>query len=88
MRIIRFRFLVLRGLGIGVAESIDLPWQTALDFANKINAVTPEQIQSAAQKYLMPERLTIAELKPLMQDQRSQYPDDQQGSNLGNNNAN
>lgn len=63
---------------IGVAESIGLSWQTVMEFIDGVNAVTPEQIQAVAKKYLVPERLTIAELKPLMQDQViDDQPDDQ-----------
>lgn len=49
---------------LGLTESIGLPWQVTQTFAQRIDTVTPEQIQAVAKKYLIPERLTIAELIP------------------------
>lgn len=53
-----------QAMQIGVAEMIGLPWQTALNEASLIKAVTPEQIQKVAKLYLQPNRLTIAKLQP------------------------
>ncbi|WP_163836113.1 M16 family metallopeptidase [Spartinivicinus ruber] len=49
---------------IGGLESIGLDWQLADQDLDKLKAITPHQIQQVAKKYLVRERLTIAELKP------------------------
>jgi zinc protease len=50
---------------IGRLESVGLPWKLSDDFVKNIEAVTPEQIQAVAQKYLIEDRMAIAELQPL-----------------------
>lgn len=50
---------------IGQLESIGLPWQEGDNFVKQIQSITPEQIQAVARKFLIPERLTLAVLKPL-----------------------
>ncbi len=57
---------------IGSLESVGLSWRDIDNYAKQINAVTPEQVQAVAKKYLVPERLTIAKLKPLPLQQQSQ----------------
>jgi zinc protease len=49
---------------LGLLETVGLSWKLADQFPDKIKAVTAEQIQQAAQKYFIPERLTVAELVP------------------------
>ena len=49
---------------LGLLETVGLSWKMADDFADKIKAVTPEQIQQVAQKYFQTVRLTVAELVP------------------------
>lgn len=49
---------------LGLLETVGLSWHLADDFADKIKAVTPEQIQAVVKKYFIPERLTAAELVP------------------------
>lgn len=51
---------------IGSLEAINLPWQLADEYVDNILAVTGEQIESVAHKYLNPHRLTIATLHPLL----------------------
>lgn len=49
---------------IGRMEAIGRSWQEADEIADKLAAVTPEQIQAVARKYLVPARRTVAMLKP------------------------
>lgn len=54
-----------QAIEIGSLESVGLSWKTSEDYIKHIEAVTPEDIQAVARKYLIPSRLTVAELKPL-----------------------
>ncbi|MCL6414172.1 insulinase family protein [Aestuariirhabdus sp. Z084] len=49
---------------IGTLESIGLSWRVLEDELDNLNAITPEQIQQVAQRYLTRERLTVATLSP------------------------
>ncbi|MCG8378307.1 MAG: insulinase family protein, partial [Proteobacteria bacterium] len=53
---------------IGVLETIGLSWQLADKYVERIKAVTAEQVMAVAKKYLVEDRLTIAELDPLPLD--------------------
>jgi len=53
-----------QGMKIGVLETVGLGWQTNKEFVEKIKAVTAEQVQQVARKYLVEEHLTVAELVP------------------------
>ena len=46
-------------------DTIGLPWQIKDEYVEKILAVTAEQVQQVANKYLTDERLTVAVLDPL-----------------------
>lgn len=50
---------------IGALESVGLSWKLSDDYVKRIEAITPEQIQAVARKYLVQDRLTVAELNPL-----------------------
>lgn len=50
---------------IGSLEAVGLPWQEADNFVAQVKAVTAQQVQAVAQKYLILNRLTIAKLNPL-----------------------
>ncbi len=50
---------------LGFLESIGLSWEEADNFPDKIQSITAGEVQKVAQKYLLPERLTVAELIPL-----------------------
>lgn len=50
---------------LGSLAAINLPWQIERDYLKHINAVTPHQIQTVANKYLLASHLTIAYLLPL-----------------------
>jgi len=53
-----------QGMQIGTIETIGFPWQLLDDYPNKLRAVTPEQVQAVAKKYLLKDNLTIATLDP------------------------
>ncbi|UCC56769.1 MAG: insulinase family protein [Gammaproteobacteria bacterium] len=54
-----------QGMKIGQLESVGLDWQLEDQYVNRINAVTAEQVQAVARKYLVENRRTIAMLDPL-----------------------
>ncbi len=57
--------LFFQGYIIGVLETIGLDWRLADEYVDKVQAVTAEQVQAAANKFFVDDRLTIAELEPL-----------------------
>ena len=54
-----------QAMQIGVLETVGLGWQMLDDYVAKVNAVTPEQLQAVAEKYLVDDTLTVAVLEPL-----------------------
>ena len=70
-----------QAMKIGQLEAVGLDWRLADEYVDRINAVTAEQIQSVAKKYLVEEALTVAVLDPLpMETGRKPRP---QGSGGG-----
>lgn len=55
-----------QAMGIGLLETIGLGWQTAEDYTQRINAITPAQIQEVAKRYFDNNSVTDARLFPLM----------------------
>jgi len=53
-----------QGMQIGTIETIGFPWKILEDYPNKLRAITPEQVQAVAKKYLLKDNLTIATLDP------------------------
>lgn len=49
---------------IGSLDSVGLDWRLKDTYVEKIKAVTPEQVRLVAEKYLIPESLTVAHLLP------------------------
>ncbi|RLT90916.1 MULTISPECIES: M16 family metallopeptidase [unclassified Ketobacter] len=49
---------------IGRMEAIGRSWREADTMVDKLSAITPQQIQAAARKYLIPDNKTVAILKP------------------------
>ena len=54
-----------QGMKIGQLEAVGLDWRLADDYVERIKAVTPEQLQAVAKKYLVEKHLTVAVLDPL-----------------------
>ena len=54
---------------IGVLETVGVGWRLIDDYADKIKAVTAEQVLEVAKKYLLNERRTVAELQPQAAEQ-------------------
>ncbi len=54
-----------QAMKIGIAETVGTGWQEQSRYVDRIKAITPEQIQQVARKYLIPKTLTIAHLTPV-----------------------
>ena len=54
-----------QGMRLGILETVGLGWRTMDEYVERIKAVTPEQIQAVARKYLSDDHLTVATLQPL-----------------------
>jgi len=53
-----------QAMQIGTVETLGFPWKMLQDFPEKIRAVTSEQVQEVAKKYLLKDNMTIATLDP------------------------
>lgn len=53
-----------QAMQLGTAETVGLSWKKVDEFVDKINAVTPQQVQQVAKKYLTEDRLSIGYLDP------------------------
>jgi len=53
-----------QALELGQLETVGLGWELSDRYVDKLSAVTPEQIQTVARKYLIPDGLTVAVLDP------------------------
>lgn len=53
-----------QGMQIGTIETIGFSWRLLEDYPNKLRAVTPEQVQAVARKYLLKDNMTVATLDP------------------------
>ncbi len=54
-----------QAMQMGTLETVGLGWRWMEEYSDKVTAVTAEQVQAVARKYLIDDRLTIAELEPL-----------------------
>ena len=57
-----------QGMQIGTVETIGFSWKILDEYPKKLRAVTPEQVQLVAKKYLLKDNLTIATLDPQPMD--------------------
>lgn len=57
-----------QAMQLGLLESVGLPWGLEDQYVDRLAAVTPEQVQAVARKYLIPDRLTVAVLDPQPMD--------------------
>lgn len=53
-----------QAMQIGTTETIGFSWKILDDYPNKLRAVTAEQVQAVARKYLLKDNLTVATLDP------------------------
>ena len=53
-----------QAMQIGIAETVGLSWRDVDRYLSRIEAVTAEQVQAVAKKYLVDDQLTLAELLP------------------------
>jgi len=53
-----------QAMQIGTLATVGLDWQLMDQFVDRLRAVTPEQVQAVAKKYLIDDRLTVAVLDP------------------------
>ena len=56
--------MFFQAMRLGILETVGLGWQTADEYVSRIKAVTAEQVQDVARRYLTEERLTVALLEP------------------------
>ena len=54
-----------QAMRMGMLETIGRDWRLMQDYINRINAVTPTQVQEVARRYLRDRNLTVAVLDPL-----------------------
>ena len=59
---------------LGTLETVGLSWRLADVYVESIKGVTAEQVMSVAKKYLVDDRLTVAELDPLPMDGQPRRP--------------
>ncbi|CAK0761452.1 zinc protease [Gammaproteobacteria bacterium] len=53
-----------QAMQIGMLDASGLDWRVADEYVDRVHAVTAEQVQSVARKYLLDDQLTIAILDP------------------------
>ena len=54
-----------QAMQMGTLETVGLGWQRIDEYTDRVLAITAEQLQTVARKYLIDDHLTIAELEPL-----------------------
>ncbi len=53
-----------QGMQIGQLETMGYDWQLSKEYPEKLKAITSEQIQAVAKKYLVEDNMTVATLDP------------------------
>jgi zinc protease len=53
-----------QGMKLGEAATVGIPLKEMDDYVARLRAVTPEQVQAVAKKWLTPDRLTVTYLLP------------------------
>lgn len=66
--------LFAQAMEIGMLETIGLDWRLLEGEIDALKAVTPEQVRTVAQRYLVDENLTVATLTPLPMEQQAPRP--------------
>lgn len=75
-----------QAMEVGMLDTIGLPWRIKDDYVEKVLAVTAQQVQQVANKYLTDDRLTVAVLEPLPIESNG-TEDIKAASSEGDNNA-
>jgi zinc protease len=57
-----------QAMQIGTLETVGLDWRLMDDYVDRLKAVTAEQVQAVAKKYLIDDHLTVAVLEPQSSD--------------------
>lgn len=57
--------IFFQAMQLGLLETVGLDWRLADTYVDRVQAITPEQVQAVAKKYLLEDHLTRAELVPL-----------------------
>jgi zinc protease len=65
-----------QAMQLGAAETVGLGWKKIQEYVDKVNAVTAEQVQQVAQKYLTEDRLSVAQLDPQPLPEGAQAPEE------------
>lgn len=60
-----------QAMQIGTYETVGLGWKRIDEYVEKIQSITPEQIQAVARKYLVGDRLNVAVLIPLPMNKKA-----------------
>ncbi len=63
-----------QAMQIGMLETTGLSWRLLKDYPARLQAVTAQQVQAVARKYLIPEKLTVATLDPQPLDNAEAQP--------------
>lgn len=63
-----------QGMEIGKLEATGFSWRILAEYPAKLKAVTPEQVQAVAKKYLLKDNLTVATLDPQPIDPNDNKP--------------
>ena len=58
-----------QAMQIGMLETVGLDWRLMDQYVEKLQAVTPQQVQAVARKYLTEQNLTLARLDPQPMDE-------------------
>jgi zinc protease len=53
-----------QAMQLGQLETVGLGWELVDEYVDHLNAITPEQVQTVARKYLVPDTRTVAVLDP------------------------
>jgi zinc protease len=65
-----------QAMQLGAAETVGLGWHTVQEYVDKVNAVTAEQVQKVASKYLVEDHLTVGILEPQPLPEGAPAPED------------
>ncbi|MGR6034884.1 MAG: M16 family metallopeptidase [Candidatus Nitrosoglobus sp.] len=57
--------IFFQAMQLGLLTTVGLDWRLADTYVDRVRAITPEQVQAVAKKYLLEDQLTKGELAPL-----------------------